>query len=341
VAKADDIIVEINAKTADFIRGLDKAEKKTEKFSKKAVDSNKKLSKAFREAAASTAILQGPLGPVAGRIGAIGAAIGRVNPLVVVMGVAFAALSLGMKDSVKAGTKLESQMFKLEALTKSTGKSAGLSAAEINEFAQGLGDATLTSAGAVRDASGLLLTFRSIAGDTFKETLRLAQDLSAAGFGDLRTTTLSLAKALEDPVLGLTSLRRQGVMFSDGQQDMIKSMVAVGDKLGAQKVILAEVNQQVGGAGVGAAKGLAGAWDTLNERWTRWMEQASKSTGVMTILSAVINRISAAINESNLPMENAAKAQRLWTEQIMPNIAAFNALGISLDSVQPYNLRQV
>jgi hypothetical protein len=118
----------------------------------------------------------------------------------------------------------------------------------------------------VRDAAGIMLTFKSITGDTFKSALSLAQDLAEVGFGDLKTASTQLGKALEDPIAGLGALKRVGVSFSDEQKEMIRVLDMTGRKAQAQEIILKALNEQVGDAGKKAAKGFAGAVDSLGEK---------------------------------------------------------------------------
>ena len=85
-----------------------------------------------------------------------------------------------------------------------------------------------------------------------------ALDLSKAGFGDMSSASKMLGKALNDPVKGMTALSRAGVTFSQAQKDQVAALVASGDVLGAQKLILAEVESQVGGAAAAYGKTMPG-----------------------------------------------------------------------------------
>ncbi|MHA1835996.1 MAG: hypothetical protein ACTSYQ_03610, partial [Candidatus Odinarchaeia archaeon] len=293
--RVEDLIVELKADIKQFTQQFDKAGDKIGKFNKKTKKTKKGVtdaSSALREMASSVAILQGPLGPIAGRIGALGAALGRVNPLLLIGGLAFAGFTLALRKAISIGIDAEVQLHQLEGQVKATGFAAGLTAKQINIFAVGLGDATLTSAKAVREASGILLTFRSISGETFKETLRLAQDLSQAGFGSLKTNVLSLAKALEDPARGMTALRRQGVIFSETQTEIIKKLVKTNQLFKAQELILEAVAKQTGGAGLAASqKTLAGSLDTMGERMSKFTEQVVENSGALGFLKDVSDSI--------------------------------------------------
>jgi hypothetical protein len=61
------------------------------------------------------------------------------------------------------------------------------------------------------------------------------------------SAAVQLGKALNDPVLGVTALRRVGVMLTEAQEEQIKQFMEVGDVASAQKIILAELETEFGG----------------------------------------------------------------------------------------------
>lgn len=192
-----------------------------------------------------------------------------------------------IRSTITEAEKAERQLFKLEQLVKSTGASAGLTARELDDFSRSLARSTLASTEGARDAAGVLLTFRSISGDTFKETLTLAQDLAATLGGDLKSAALQLGKALEDPATGLTALRRSGVSFTAAEQELIKSLQESGKLLEAQALILEKVRKQVGGTGAAEAGGLSGSVDTLAQNWSEFLEALGNSGPLQTASSLV------------------------------------------------------
>ena len=331
------ILVQLQTNTSNFQSKMNTAGKSVEKFgkkqdavNKKAVGGNKKLQNAFRDTAGTIAAVQGPLGPVAGRINSLGAIIGRVSIAGIALTAAFVAVGFALRKVIKDVAGAEQQFFKLQAILRATGNSAGLSLQEIETLSQEIGIATLASTQKVRDAAGILLTFKSIQGDVFKNALRLTQDLSEVGFGDLRTASMQLGKALEEPIVGLGALRRVGVSFTEAQKEQIRVLDMTGRKAEAQEIILKALNSQVGGAGVNAARGLSGAIDSLSERFTIFFEKSKVGRAVVDFLTASLNKLSGAAENAmqdaeslNTTMEVANRIL-LTQEKIATRVAELN-----------------
>ena len=83
--------------------------------------------------------------------------------------------------------------------------------------------------------------------------------MSVAMGTDLQSATVMVGKALQDPVAGLTALRRIGVSFTADQQKQIRTLAESGRGLEAQKLILAELAKEFGGAAVAAGEGFEGS----------------------------------------------------------------------------------
>ena len=297
------IRVELIANAQKFKSNMEKASvglKKVEKSSTKTSGASQKLSKVFQNTAGSIAAVQGPLGPVAGRISSIGAIIGRVNPLMIALTAGFVALGLAVTKSVKAISNFEVQQGKLNALLTATSHAAGLVGRDIEIMAEKIGKGTLASVQGARDAAGVLLTFKSITGEVFEETLKLTQDLAAVGFGSMKTAALQLGKALEEPEVGLSALRRVGVSFTEQQKEQIKVLALTGRQLEAQAIIIQTLKEQVGGAGEGQAGGLAGAFDTLGENLNLFFERSARGRQIVDFLTMSINALSDALGNQVL-----------------------------------------
>lgn len=145
---------------------------------------------------------------------------------------------------------------KLEAVIRSTGRAAKVTADEIKELAARRQELTNFGDEETIGAAALLATFKNVKQNVFRETIVLAQDMATIMEQDLRSSMLMLGKALNDPVLGLTALSRAGVQFTAQQKEQIKVLTESGKMLEAQEIILAELRSQFGGA----AEAGATAW---------------------------------------------------------------------------------
>ena len=333
------IRVELIANAQKFKTNIEKAQKPLKDLTKataKTTKGSKGMQNTMRDLAGSIAAVQGPLGPVAGRISAIGAIMGRVSVAGLLLTGGLVAIGASFVKMVKAGSNAESQFLKLEALLKATGGASQQTGADIEQMAVQIGQGTLASVQGVRDAAGVLLTFKSISGNTFKEVLALSQDLAAVGFGSVKTAALQLGKALEEPEIGLSALRRVGVSFSEEQKEMIKVMSLTGRQAEAQAMILKALKEQVGGAGEGAAGGLAGAFDTLGENITLFFEQSAIASGTISLLTSAVQGLADAIgffvNEID-PLEESLRHLNTGFEEsekvIAKNLKEINLLEIA------------
>lgn len=183
----------------------------------------------------------GLMGGVNAIVGGIGAAISGVALL-------GSAAAVGMAGAMSVTIAARKQVAKLEAVVASTGGAAGFTAAEIIDFADSLELVNDVNADVTTSAAAVLATFTQIKGDVFKDALVSAQDLSAVMGQDMQSSIVQIGKALNDPITGLTALRRVGVSFSEQQREQITQMVKAGDVMGAQKMILAELKTEFGGA---------------------------------------------------------------------------------------------
>lgn len=187
--------------------------------------------------------------------GAFGGLVGALGPVAAAVGTTFAA----GKSIAAARTQIQAEQ-KLAAVLKATQGAAGLSAQEIASYASELQGVTNFGDEATIAAASVLATFKEIKGDTFKETLGAAQDLSTVMGQDLQTSVVQLGKALNDPINGVTALRRVGVSFTQSQLEQIRTLQESGDLMGAQRVILNELKSEFGGA----ATALADPWTQMN-----------------------------------------------------------------------------
>lgn len=166
---------------------------------------------------------------------------------------ALAGLGAALVESVKLAGQQQAVEQQLTNTLKSTQNAAGLTKTELLELASSLQDLTTFGDEAIIKAEDLLLTFTNIGGPIFKEATATILDMSTALGQDLKSSTIQLGKALNDPIEGISALRRVGVSFTNDQEATIKQLVETGQTVEAQRLILAELNKEFGGSAAAAA----------------------------------------------------------------------------------------
>lgn len=182
-------------------------------------------------------------------------------------------ISVG-QDITGAALNAEQAQAQLSSVIESTGGVAGVSAAMANEYADALSKITMFDDEAILGGESMLLTFTNIGQDVFPEATKTILDMSQALGQDLKSSAMQLGKALNDPIQGVTALRRVGVQFTEDQEKMIKAMVESGDVAGAQKLIFAELGKEFGGSAEMAGETMAGQLAILNTEFENVKEEA-------------------------------------------------------------------
>ncbi|QOD60658.1 phage tail tape measure protein [Polaribacter haliotis] len=172
--------------------------------------------------------------------------------------VAFGAIALKNWD------KQEQAIAQVNAGLQSTGGLVGYTSEELQKMASELQNNSLFGDEEIlENATAQLLTFTNIAGDQFARTQQAAIDLSTRLGGDLKSASIQLGKALNDPVANLSALSRSGIQFTKDQKETINSLVSTNRLADAQTIILDELAKQYGGAGEAAAKAGLGGFKQL------------------------------------------------------------------------------
>lgn len=166
-------------------------------------------------------------------------------------GAAAGAVVIGKKslDAAVESVKVQGQV---EQIIKRTGGAAGISAKGVDKLAESMMYKTGIDDEAIKTSMSYLLTSKGVRNEQgkgnkiFDRASMAALDLGKV-YGSTDAAAKALGKALTDPTKGMASLKRAGVSFTDSQKEQIKKLQDSGDLLGAQKIILGEVEGRVGG----------------------------------------------------------------------------------------------
>lgn len=199
--------------------------------------------------------------------------------------------SLG--DGIKIYEETERYMARTEAQLRATGAAVGFSSSQLDEFARSVAMNTLASTDGVRQAISVMMTFKSVTGESFKEAIKLSQDLAETFGTDISSEARNLGRALESPADAISILKRKGIELTSEQQNLINSFVETGDKAKAQEVIFKALQERVGGTGEGSAKDtLSGSLDTLGQATDELKEQFAETTGITKFFKGAVDSLS-------------------------------------------------
>lgn len=184
-----------------------------------------------------------------------------------------------VKDAVNAAGQYEIIQSQTVQGLKSTRDASGMTAQSIQDLAEKYSTLTTFSRDNIQQAENITLTFTNIGKSVFPQATMAALDMSQRLGMDLPNATMMLDKALQDPIKGITALRRVGIDLSKEQEDQIKHFMAVGDVADAQKIILGEVNKEMGGSAQAAGQTFAGALQILQNQ----LEDTKEKVGAALI----------------------------------------------------------
>jgi len=195
-----------------------------------------------------------------------GGKFAKFNGLLRGLGGAIAAAGIGriLGNAAEVAAGFESETLLLQQGLENVGAATG-ELERLQGVADELGKATLFNEEDFRQGFGLLTSFGNIGTENYEKVATAAANVAQVSGTDVSSAFMQLAKALNDPVAGLSALSRSGIQFTDQQKEMIKGMVESGDVIGAQTMILKELEAQYGGTAVAAAGGAAGVKDTFGE----------------------------------------------------------------------------
>lgn len=231
----------------------------------------------------------------------------------------------GLIDDAEESAKVAA---KTGAIIKATGGAAKISADQIGALATSISNKTAVDDELIQTGSNMILTFKNVrneagkSNDVFNRATQAAVDLSSAGFGSVEGASVMLGKALNDPIKGISALGRAGVTFTAQQKTQITTLAKTGDMLGAQKIILKEVEGQVGGTAAASATGsekMAVAWGNFREEMGAKLLPAFNG-----LVDLLVNTVFPAFSQMADYVTNvvAPAISRFWTQTVQPAMVA-------------------
>lgn len=180
-----------------------------------------------------------------------------------------------MKDAfascIKEAVEFQRIDAQLSAALESTGYAVGFTKQELDNYASELSNLTAIDDDVIKSAEAMLVTFTNVRGEAFKGATMAVLDMATAMKGggipsmeELRSTAIQVGKALNDPLTGVTALRKAGVTLSASQQELIEKLTKTGKVAEAQRIVLNELSKEFAGSAVAAAATFEGKLASLN-----------------------------------------------------------------------------
>lgn len=218
-----------------------------------------------------------------GELGSIASAVSVGTLVASGIQSAVGAVTSFFSNAQAAFVQGEQTQAQLSAAIKSTGSAAGKTQEQLNVLSTALMQQTGINSDLIAQSEALLLTFTNISGEIYDQTLPLILDMSKALGQDLQASSIQVGKALNDPLTGLTALKKVGVSFTEQQKIVIKTLQETGDMAGAQKIILNELSKEFGGVAEAVSKTGSGQLEAFNTRIEKIQESVG---GFITTLKA-------------------------------------------------------
>lgn len=217
--------------------------------------------------------------------------------------------------AVKEFSDAETSLTNLNTVIKQTGKITGVTTEQAIDLANSLQKVTKFSDEMIMEGESLLATFNNIGKDVFPEATEVMLDMSTVLGQDVKSSAIQLGKALQDPIQGVTALRRVGVSLTDQQEEMIKKLVESGKTMEAQRMVLdiLKGDNGFGGAAKAAGKTFAGQITIAKNTFSDFMENIGQ---------AIVQKVSPMIQKFNEWVEAAGGVDGAL-RQISENIKNF------------------
>ena len=261
---------------------------------------------------------------------------------------AVALMAGGMKRAVSEALEAERVMAATEAVIKSTGGAAGMTAEEISGLAEAESRLTSIDDEVVQSGMNMLLTFKGIGEETFPRASRAMEDMAVAmakgdtSAIDLQGAAIQLGKALNDPITGVSTLKRVGVQLSEQQEQQIRDFMEVNDLASAQAIILSELESQFGGMAESMGNTAAGkiekAKNSLNNLYetigAKLLPVIGAAADTWTLLMNKGSMINAVYQEHAEEIVHTSDSYEAYLDEMERSL---NVIGESYESTLLYN----
>ncbi|WP_169308002.1 phage tail tape measure protein [Brevundimonas subvibrioides] len=266
-------------------------------------------------------------------------------------GAAATALAGGVALLGAAWLEGEDAALAYERAVTGIGRTADLSAAELEALTVTAAEQGEVSEKAARQQATAYLATGRIGGEVIGGLIRIGKDYASVMGLDAEAATQSLARAMVEPDKAGRELTRTMGLLDQAQLRQIDSLIKSGDLLGAQKILLEALDGAVSGHAANVGQ-ITSAWDAASRaiggainKFGEWLYvteteklakmdsdiakvQRGEGAGDLGVMTDRRNQLAFQIGYDNAARENAARlASRNQTAQLSEDRRAAAARG--------------
>jgi hypothetical protein len=254
----------------------------------------KTLSKQTQQSASD---VNGVMAGLTGTFGKLAASVAPVGIAIAGIGATILGASAAFKPLLQAAGDAQRIMAQTNAVLSSTGGISGMTAQSVTKLAEEIAKTTPVQDEAVQSAENMLLRYTSIGKDVFPTATKALVDMTIGmnsgvipSEQELVSMAEQLGKALQNPAEGMTLLRREGIVLTDAQKELITQLQNTGEGAKAQGVILDALQEKFGGSGAAAMNTYLGSQQNLeNETHKLKVEMGDVLLPAATMLNQVFS----------------------------------------------------
>ena len=249
----------------------------------------------------------------------------------------------GVIAGVNAAAGEQDAIVRLEAAYRATEGAVGMTVEQLRQLATQMMFTTGIEDDNFMAVEALAMTYGNISGEVMPRFLTVAADMATMFGGDLTSSARALALALSAGEDGLMRLRRQGIIFTDEQRAMIASLWESGDAMGAQNVVLSELEGRFGGTAAAALDTFHGRVQQLKTALNELMEGIGNlniggrtiiewltdATASANLIITASGRIDAAFESTRDEIAQSAASYQEYLEQTLAVAVAAGRLNQS------------
>lgn len=236
-----------------------------------------------------------------------------------------------LKSTVTEAAAAEEAQAKLNAILSATGGVSGVTAGQVNAFAQELQGLTGFEDDAIVSASTVMLTFRHISTTTFPQAMKASADLAAMWGMDLTSAARMVGRALDAPGEGLGMLTRLGVRFTDQQKELLQQLTSTGRGAEAQAMILDILSSKFGGTAQAMAETYTGHLERMRIKFGNLKEEIGAH--VIPMLDMFVERLSRGMDSGGGFIGFVTRQLDEFTEQTEGALKQLDLFGMQLSAI--------